>query len=327
VTHRPDSAQNADIRLLVGMLDTMSDHIFMLKAEGDRYRLVYCNKAMDNFMNQGPEPLTGKYLDELVPNPETYQRIAENYSRAREAGGLIRYEESTEGFDFAPLTVFETTLSPLTGLDGQSVYICGISRNITARRKAEAALKTTNEVLKQQLAENERLHEQLRQEAIRDPLTNLFNRRYFMESLNREFGRAQREGYPLTLMMVDLDHFKQLNDQYGHSVGDQALVDFSNRLAHSMRREDVVCRWGGEEFLAMMPGLSLDAACQRINTWHAHHSPVPVQVGHLSLNLRFSIGLATAPEQGATPDILINAADTALYRAKATGRNQVQVFG
>lgn len=317
----------ADIHLLTGMLDTMSDHVFLLRLEGERYRLVYCNDAMDKFMNQAEAMLHGRFLDEIIPDSELYQRIVDNYTRAIAAGHMIRYEETTEGFDSAPMTIFETSISPLLGKDDSTVYICGISRDITARRNAEVALKKTNESLELQLAENRRLQQQLQEEAIRDPLTNLFNRRYLLESLNRELSRAQREHYPVTLMMVDLDHFKQLNDEHGHAAGDQVLVEFSRLLSHGMRKEDVVCRWGGEEFLIMMPGLSMADAHRRIAAWRRMSSPMELAMGDLNLVVRFSSGLATAPEHGSNPDDLINATDEALYMAKKGGRDQLQLSG
>ncbi|WP_373002073.1 diguanylate cyclase [Marinobacter sp.] len=327
MTSPVNEVEPADIHLLTGMLDTMSDHVFLLRLEGERYRLVYCNEAMDKFMSQADAMLCGRFLDEIVPDPDLYQRIADNYAQAIAAGHRIRYEETTEGFDSAPLTIFETSISPLLGKDGSTVYICGISRDITARRNAEVALKKTNETLEQQLAENRRLQYQLQEEAIRDPLTNLFNRRYLLESLNRELSRAQREHYPVTLMMVDLDHFKQLNDEYGHAAGDQVLVDFSRLLCDGMRKADVVCRWGGEEFLIMMPGLSMADAHQRMMEWRRRNSPMEIALGDRQLEVRFSSGLATAPEHGCNPDDLINATDEALYLAKKSGRDQLQLSG
>lgn len=322
-----NEVEPADIHLLTGMLDTMADHVFILRVESERYRLVYCNQAMEKFMNQSNALLCGRFLDEIVPDPRAYRRIVDNYSRAIVAGKMIRYEEDTEGFDPAPLTIFETSISPLLGRDGNTVYICGISRDITARRNAERALQHTNERLAQQLAENQRLHEKLHEEAIRDPLTNLFNRRYFLESLTRELNRAKREQYPVTLMMLDIDHFKQLNDEFGHVAGDQVLVEFSDRLQEGMRKADVVCRWGGEEFLIMMPGLSQEDAYRRMIEWRAKNSPMVFRVAGQSLSIRFSSGLATTPQNGETPDELINATDKALYLAKAAGRDQVKLSG
>lgn len=315
-----------DLQLLTGMLDTMPDHVYLLRVESDRYRLVYCNQAMSRFMRMPQELLTGQCLDEIISDQGLYQRIADNYQRALSAGRVVRYEESTEGFGAAPFMVFDTRISLLAGRDGASRYICGISRNITARRVAEKALENSNQALQMQLSEIQRLQLQLQQEAIRDPLTNLFNRRYLMESLKRELYRAERENYPITLMMLDIDHFKQLNDDHGHTAGDQALVAFSQQLCAGMRSEDVVCRWGGEEFLIMMPGLCLDIARDRVNTWRQHHSPMSIPLDSQTLTLRFSAGLATAPVHGLNPDQLINASDVALYRAKERGRDQLQVF-
>jgi len=327
VTSPISDIEPADVHLLTGMLDIMADHVFILRVEGERYRLAYCNDAMDTFMNPERNMLFGRYLDEIVPDSDLYQRISENYSRALAAGHMIRYEENTEGFGPAPLTVFETSLSPLVGQDGNTVYICGISRDVTARRNAEVALKQTNETLEQQLLENRHLQQQLHQEAIRDPLTNLFNRRYFLESLTREINRSERENYSVTLMMVDIDHFKNLNDDHGHAAGDLVLIEFSKLLCDGMRKEDVVCRWGGEEFLIMMPGISLEDAHRRITEWRRNHSVMELTLGDLQLVTRFSAGLATAPEHGLNPGDLINATDKALYRAKTLGRDQLQLSG
>lgn len=320
-----DDIDSLDIHLLKGMLDTMTDHVFILRAEGNRYKLVYCNQAMDCFMNRTEFPLRGRYLDDIVPNAELYRRITDNYARAISENRVIRYEETTEGFEPAPLTVFETSLSPLKGSDG-TIYICGISRNITQRRDAEKELQRSHEKLAQQLAENQRLQEQLRQEAIRDPLTDLFNRRYFMESLARELSRADREEFEVTLMMVDIDHFKTLNDRHGHQTGDRVLTEFSQALLDGMRKEDVVCRWGGEEFLIMMPGLSLEDARHRITEWRRRFSPMTVSVDGQDHLIRFSAGLATAPLHGFSPDAIINATDQALYQAKEQGRDRLCLY-
>lgn len=315
-----------DIHLLKGMLDTMIDHVFLLRVEEDRYRVVYCNNAMEAFMDAPRTRLQDRFLDEIITDPVLYQRVTENYQRALAADTPFRYEETTEGFKPAPPTIFDTRIAPLTAGDEQTRYICGISRDITARRNAETALQHTNQTLKQQLEEIRLLQEQLQNDAIRDPLTNLFNRRYFMESLTRELHRARREDYPVTLMMLDIDHFKSLNDDYGHAAGDQVLRAFSQKLRDGMRTEDVISRWGGEEFLIMMPGLALKDARSRIEDWRRDQSPMAITLGGRKLNIRFSAGLATAPQHGLIPDELINAADAALYNAKAEGRDQVQVF-
>ncbi|TDT41763.1 diguanylate cyclase (GGDEF)-like protein [Halospina denitrificans] len=315
-----------DIHLLKGMLDTMIDHVFLMRVEEDRYRMVYCNHAMENFMHASRSMLQDRFLDDIIPDPVLYQRITDNYQRALAADRALRYEETTEGFQPAPYTIFDTRIAPLTASDGQVRYICGISRDITARRNAETALQHTNQTLKHQLVEIQRLQEQLQNDAVRDPLTNLFNRRYFMESLTRELHRAQRENYPITLMMLDIDYFKSLNDDFGHAAGDRVLTAFSHQLREGMRTEDVVSRWGGEEFLIMMPGLALKDARNRIETWRQNYSPMAITLGGRELNIRFSAGLATAPQHGLDPDELINAADAALYHAKTEGRDQVQVF-
>ena len=109
------------------MLDIMADHVFILRVEGERYRLAYCNDAMDTFMNPERNMLFGRYLDEIVPDSDLYQRISEKYSRALAAGHMIRYEENTEGFGPAPLTVFETSLSPEIWCSSSSASCCAMA--------------------------------------------------------------------------------------------------------------------------------------------------------------------------------------------------------
>ncbi len=168
---------------------------------------------------------------------------------------------------------------------------------------------------------------QLKRLATTDMLTGLVNRPQFDAVLKSEVNRQHRYARPLSLIMLDLDYFKQLNDDHGHAAGDQVLMEFSRLLCHGMRKEDVVCRWGGVEFLIMMPGLSMVNAHQRIREWRRQNSPMELTVGDRHLIVRFSAGLATAPEHGCTPDDLINATDEALYLAKKRGRDQMQLSG
>ncbi|MEW5734955.1 MAG: cache domain-containing protein [Thermodesulfobacteriota bacterium] len=171
---------------------------------------------------------------------------------------------------------------------------------------------------------NIRLRDRLRELSVRDPLTGLFNRRYMEESLLREIRTAEREGSTLGIIMMDVDHFKDFNDTYGHEAGDRVLSRLGALLAHGVRSGDVACRYGGEEFLLILPGASLSAAADRAgNLARAIETDLFRQVEGCSVPITISAGVSVFPDHGKTPDELINAADAAMYQAKRLGRNRV----
>jgi diguanylate cyclase (GGDEF)-like protein/PAS domain S-box-containing protein len=177
-------------------------------------------------------------------------------------------------------------------------------------------------------AANLRLREVLKAQSIRDPLTGLFNRRYMEESFERELHRANRDGSTIGAIMLDLDHFKQFNDIFGHDGGDVILEKFSELLLARTRKEDIVCRYGGEEFLIILPGASLEDTQGRAESLLGAVRNIAVSSRGRELGpISASIGVALYPRHGNTMGSLIGAADDALYRAKAGGRDCVIVAG
>lgn len=169
------------------------------------------------------------------------------------------------------------------------------------------------------------LRERLRLQSIREPLTGLFNRRYLEESATRELARCRRRGCPLSLLMLDIDHFKAFNDVHGHAGGDALLAQFGKLLAGHSRGEDIACRYGGEEFTLILPEAALDAALGRAEDIRAAVEAMRVQhLGRELPQVTVSIGVAGFPGDGDTPEALLHAADAALYRAKHAGRNRVE---
>jgi diguanylate cyclase (GGDEF)-like protein len=164
---------------------------------------------------------------------------------------------------------------------------------------------------------NLRLRESLKAQSIRDPLTDLFNRRYLTETLAREFARVQRAGAPMAVIMLDVDHFKRFNDTFGHDAGDAVLRELGAFLRQSMRAEDIACRYGGEEFCLVLPQMDRDGARERAELIRTGAARLEVKAGGRTLDpVTLSLGVAMYPENGADSEALLRAADAALYLAK-----------
>jgi diguanylate cyclase (GGDEF)-like protein len=173
---------------------------------------------------------------------------------------------------------------------------------------------------------NLNLQEILRGQAVRDSLTGLFNRRYMDESLGREISRALRKAHTLGVIMFDIDHFKEFNDTLGHEAGDAVLRELGAFLLKQFRSEDIVCRFGGEEFIIILLGASLDNTQTRSEALRKAVKQLDVyHRGTLLNKITLSIGVAAFPDHGNDAETLLRAADHALYRAKNEGRDQVVV--
>jgi diguanylate cyclase (GGDEF)-like protein/PAS domain S-box-containing protein len=171
-----------------------------------------------------------------------------------------------------------------------------------------------------------RLREALQRQSVRDSLTGLFNRRFMEESLEREMGRAIRGNQPVTLVMLDIDHFKQFNDTFGHQAGDTLLRGLGDFLKQRTRGQDVACRYGGEEFAFILAGATLSAAQKRVELLREELKQLHVQhAGQLLGSITLSFGIAEFPTHASDSEGLLKAADDALYRAKKEGRDRIVV--
>ncbi|WP_084299902.1 tetratricopeptide repeat-containing diguanylate cyclase [Chitinimonas koreensis] len=190
--------------------------------------------------------------------------------------------------------------------------------------RARAELEMLNRELAAKVDEIERLQTKLREQAIRDPLTDLYNRRYLQEELANEIRLAERRYYPICVVLIDLDHFKTVNDRFGHPVGDRVLIELANLLRANIRGSDFACRFGGEEFCLVLSDIGLEAAMGRMADLLDRFRALVVDLADSQLDrLTFSAGVAAHPHHGSTPDDLLAAADAALYRAKAAGRDRI----
>jgi diguanylate cyclase (GGDEF)-like protein len=195
--------------------------------------------------------------------------------------------------------------------------------DVSEMMRAQIQVQQMNERLTQQLAENEKLQTQLREQAIRDPLTNLYNRRYLEQSLEETLERASQEGSSVSLLALDIDAFKTLNDSHGHGAGDLMLQSLSRLISSCTRSDDVACRLGGDEFVVVLPNMSHSAALKLAEELRATLEQTDVQYRGATLHSTMSVGVSTYPIHERTVDGLLYMADQALYSAKKVGRNMV----
>jgi diguanylate cyclase (GGDEF)-like protein len=199
-----------------------------------------------------------------------------------------------------------------------------LSKEVAEREKAGVALQEANEKLRKQITEITTLQAALHEQAIRDPLTGLFNRRHMNERLLQEVARSKRNGNSFSIIILDIDNLKEINDCYGHaSGGDQILQVFADELLRVSRAEDTICRYGGDEFLIILYETPFQAAYERALEWRDVVKKIKLEHSNGDLSITFSAGVAEFPLHGNTSDEVIIQADKALYRAKKLGRDQV----
>ena len=210
---------------------------------------------------------------------------------------------------------------------GETIGILSIATAAPLDEFQSQTVQTIAEQLSLALA-NLKLQETLRSQSFRDPLTGLFNRRYMDEAMQREFIRADRGKLPVAVAMIDIDHFKRFNDTHGHEGGDVLLKAFGAMLAAHARGDDIICRYGGEEFAVILPGADLETAAARLDEIRLAVKKLhPVSGGQALGPVSLSAGVAVYPRDGATGGAVIVKADAALYEAKRSGRDRVMCAG
>ncbi|WP_328188507.1 diguanylate cyclase [Marinobacter sp. OP 3.4] len=270
----------------------------------------------------------GRLLDRNPAAQEMFSMAGVDVSR-----GVVLQQALPDLFQEGP-PAEEFTLASSDGEDGRH-WDLNVRRTELRNRRNQVKgyvygfrdvteLKAVEDSLRQQLADNEALRRALKEESIRDPLTGLYNRRWLDEVLEREIPRALREQQPLSFCVMDLDHFKQVNDNWGHDVGDRILVALARLLQEGSRKHDVAARFGGEEFVLVLPGLDATRGREVIERLLTAFSELDFGAGEPG-NLTFSAGLAVVPDHASDRENLFKMADRALYRAKEAGRNRVLV--
>lgn len=211
--------------------------------------------------------------------------------------------------------------------EGNPTRFVGTHSDITERVWAEMELHRANMQLQTRLIEIKELEGALREQAIRDPLTGVFNRRYMDEVLQQELIRTSRKGGALSVVILDLDYLKDVNDNYGHVTGgDKALQTLADTLKQMCREEDTLCRYAGDEFLVILYDTPAPVAYKRASQWRKALKRIKIPSNDADFRITFSAGVAAFPTHGTTVDAILQNADRALYRAKELGRDQVVVY-
>ncbi len=198
-------------------------------------------------------------------------------------------------------------------------------RDITQNHQSRLQIRQVNTDLRLKLEQIQKLQTQLKEQAIRDGLTGLFNRRYFEETLPAERTKAERAGTDLSIVLMDIDHFKKVNDTYGHLAGDRALQVVSDLVRQQIRASDIACRYGGEEFILAMPNMSLAEAYQRAEHIRRAIKQTVIEVDGVSFQVTVSMGLGAYPDFSGELRELLKRVDQALYVAKANGRDRIEI--
>lgn len=302
------------IRIARGrVMEHLPEMVFVLDANET---IVDANAVAQKWLGKPLEQILGRDPIEVFREwPQLLQRFF-----------FMEYHREEVELPSNPVRTFEVISTPILNEGGNLEGRVVLAYDVTERKKLENALTSANRELQIQLEENERLRAQLQEQAIRDPLTGVFNRRYFTESLESETARAAREIIPFSLIVLDVDHFKKVNDTFGHKCGDLVLKSLASFLVENTRRSDIVCRYGGEEFVILMPDAAVDDARDRAELFRQKFEALSHSYENNQIKVTFSAGVASFPVHADSGESLLVAADGALYRSKAEGRNRVSVF-
>jgi len=282
------------------------------------------NPGAEKMFGYTAEEAFGMPFRNLVPQ-DHYQEETGILARAAQ-GQREEHFETVRLHKDGRLVEVSASICPIFDESGMPVGISMIARDISDQKRNEAIQKATTLQLEDQLKKISELQIRLQEQVIHDPLTGMFNRRYLDETMPRELALAKREGYLLTVAMLDLDHFKLINDTYGHAAGDEVLRTVSLVLKEKGRESDITCRYGGEEFVVVLPRMSTTMATARVEEWRVMLMNRKIRHGDLEISITMSAGIAGYPEDGSDPDTLMQQVDEALYFSKNQGRNTVTRF-
>jgi diguanylate cyclase (GGDEF)-like protein len=344
---RPESLLNDIVESAAGLVNAQHGFIF-LPEDGHLILRAATKGFAHNIGRSEPIPGTG-VLGQVWQSGEIF--FVENYTAwelhdpyysserlAAIAGAPIMIGEKMAGvlevantdhvrpFSQVEIEILERFALLASLVINNSQLFSDLQLELTERMQVEAQLREANALLGTQVKQIQGLQLILREQSIRDPLTGLHNRRYLSEIQDRELARAAREGYPVSFAIIDIDHFKSVNDTFGHDAGDSILKKLADLIHRYTRSGDIVCRYGGEEFLIILPNIEAEIAFQITDRLRKTFMDAtsPLEIGRAKATI--SCGISEYPVDGSSANELITLADKAMYQAKAAGRNQVVIW-
>ncbi|MDH5191729.1 MAG: GGDEF domain-containing protein [Gammaproteobacteria bacterium] len=299
-------------------LDALSEGIILMDQNG---RIVLANNTFTENAGKEETELMGKkpsdwgwkkpHTDELI---ETYPWMESINTKEIHTGIPMAF--SKQGHDEK---IFMVNSSPILGADGKIKGAIATFDDVTQLEEKNTQLETTLQLLELSYDEINKKNNELQILASHDPLTGCLNRRAFFEKFESDLARAKRSHSNICCIMTDIDHFKNVNDTYGHAEGDKILIEVSNKLKESLRKGDMLCRYGGEEFCFMLWDTNLDEAAEIADRIRLSITTIT----NCQTRVTSSFGVSSRIFGAKTPEELINQADEALYIAKENGRNRV----
>ncbi|MCE8032005.1 MULTISPECIES: sensor domain-containing diguanylate cyclase [Halomonadaceae] len=313
---------NAGMLLVHNLWEYCPEHMFIVRVEGPTDFVIEAMNPTRQAMLGDEATFIGKRIEQLLPAPMCHGVIA-NLNRCVECGSPIRYEEKGGYIDRDGICQhghWQTLLVPITDQEGAVTHLFGVSRDMSLLSEKMAGTYSHSQELERRVhertAELVAANEKLTQLAIRDYLTETYNRRYLLELAELELRRAFRYEQSLCLMMLDIDHFKEINDTEGHLAGDEALRNVARTVLATVRECDLVGRYGGDEFLILMPETTAAGAKEIAERLQ--------RTLNQTTRLTVSVGIASLTHDDRFVVDLIHRADTLLLQAKRNGRNRIE---
>jgi len=287
-------------------------------------KVQYVNKAFTELTDFTPEEVKQITAQDYMSSVLTKSQYDHFWKTIR--SGQVWEEEVISTTKLGKAYHEKLIVRPIVDQKGRTIHYTAIAENISTRKKAEIALRYAHDDMQEKLDEIIRLKNSLQEQIIHDSLTGLYNRRFFSEVIERELIRTEREKSALSLIILDIDHFKTVNDTFGHMTGDEVLRELANFLTKNVRKMDIVCRYGGEEFVIIMPGASANTASKRAEVLREGIYNNNILSGDHEIQITCSFGICAYPEFAGSVDQLLSRADIAMYVAKQSGRNRCVIW-
>ncbi len=294
------------------LLQVLSDGLLVLDGN---FFFLDANPAAERILGVRARDIIGKDSLQVFPEWKELGPLLIEHPEEISIQAQGRYDRSRH---------FDLKITPVKKEGTVTGYLV-LFRDITDRWEVEQQVRQANLELQARVNEIEALQNELRAQATRDPLTNLYNRRYLEETLENELARAEREGNPVSIIMMDADRFKRINDLHGHKAGDLALQALSRIIQLYIRKSDIACRYGGEEFVIVMPNTQMEVARDRAEKIREDFRNLDFIGPGTEAETSLSIGIAAYPLSGTRGEDVLDAADQAMYAAKIDGGNRIKL--